>query len=287
VTSITYKGTGSEPIKTLMYDYANGDLGKITYPDDNYVTYHYYLHMLDRVQNFDSRGVEFGFDNHADNNPNRVVSVRTYDSGNGGGSNAYYWAYYAYFPNYTVASDEQGNSLQYQFNNYGNTVAIQDTEGKAAYTKWAKDRDQSAKSNQAVIDSRLQSPVGNLILNGWFSYDGNWTASAELGASGSHGYSADHHWIGSRSYRLDMTSSTGCVQAGPTQAVPVEGGATYTLSAYVKVTGISGGSGLQFVVDVSGTSIASDAVAAVGDWQRLEMTFTVPQGASSIQPWVR
>jgi hypothetical protein len=41
VTSITYKGTGSEPIKTLMYDYANGDLGKITYPDDNYVTYHY------------------------------------------------------------------------------------------------------------------------------------------------------------------------------------------------------------------------------------------------------
>lgn len=89
--------------------------------------YEYNQHMLTKAENFDGKGILFTYSSYESGTPNRIYELKGYD----GSSN--YTMDYDYGVGFTRVTDSQGNTLQYQFNDSGNTLSIQDSTGKAVY----------------------------------------------------------------------------------------------------------------------------------------------------------
>lgn len=85
-----------------------------------------------------------------------------------------------------------------------------------------------------------------------------------------------------------MTSTSGLVQVGTPVEIPVEKNTTYTISAYVKTTGMaSSGNGLCLVVDSPGRSRFSEKIKGNTNWRRIEMTFTTQSDVSQLKVFAR
>ena len=104
----------------------------------------------------------------------------------------------------------------------------------------------------------------------------------DLGAplTGSWSYTSTGY-IGSKSLAISRTSSSGTIRVDSTQAAYCPANSSYTLSAYVKTTGMSGGGlGAQLVLTSSGNVIASSApITTNTDWTRVEVTYTNTTGS--------
>ena len=141
---------------------------------------------------------------------------------------------YDYGVGFTRVTDSQGNTLQYQFNDSGNTLSIQDSTGKAVYAKYAQDKSKTAKANQMVLSSKLQTTPTNLVLNSSFEWnDGTWSGGADLGGTGTCKFVSSPSYpayLGHDSCQLVMTSTSGLVQVGTPVEIPVEKNTTYTIS---------------------------------------------------------
>ena len=94
--------------------------------------------------------------------------------------------------------------------------------------------------------------------------------------------------MGHDSCQLIMTSTSGLVQVGTPNEIPVEPNTTYTISAYVKTTGMaSSGNGLCLVVDSPGRSRYSEKIKGNTDWRRIEMTFTTQSDVTQLKVFAR
>lgn len=81
----------------------------------------------------------------------------------------------AYGHNETTLTDKLGNVQVLQFNTWGNTVSIQDGEGRAQFAQYARDTDSSGKGNQLQLASKLQNTVRNLFSDNSFEDGTTWT----------------------------------------------------------------------------------------------------------------
>ncbi len=85
-----------------------------------------------------------------------------------------------------------------------------------------------------------------------------------------------------------MTSTSGLVQVGTPAEIPVEKNTTYTISAYVKTTGMaSSGDGICLVVDSPGRSRFSEKIKGNTNWRRIEMTFTTQSDVTCLKIFAR
>ena len=162
-----------------------------------------------------------------------------------------------YAHNQTTLTDHNGNVQILQFNDLGNTVSIQDGEGRAQYAKYAKNNsDDDGKGNQLTASSKLQNTVDNLLSDSSFERSTLWTASAGTVSIVSDGY------LGSKSLSLTGGSAASA-------DLSVAAGEDCTFSAYVKTEGTDGALALY----AGESAVATQSFPACSEWTRVEVNY--------------
>ena len=153
------------------------------------------------------------------------------------------------------ASSDAGKKLTYQFNDGGNVVCVRDELGYARFTKY-----DSAIENTPSDSSRLQKAVVNLLAHpdlrsGW---------SQLTGASGdSAGPDTATLCLNMATMYLHKAAAGG--ETKYQQTVTLEGGKDYSLSAYVKTSGVTGTGAFMRIRPVSSSTGALDRHQRNGD----------------------
>lgn len=279
LSGITFLGTGSSTLATETYTYSGNELTSITSSALSSASFSYTSnHLLSQVSDANGYKLTYAYNTTSSSQPNRVVRVREYDGSTTGGTLSISYAH-----NQNTFTDHNGNQEIMQFNNFGSTVSVQDSEGMAQFYRYA-DNSTVGKASQMVVSSKLQNTVVNQIYNSSFESSSGWTTSSGNASTGSWSY-ASSGYMGSKALMIKRTANSGSFGIQPTSSYycTVEPGKTYTLSAYVKTSGMSGsGTGARLALMLSGATVAtSEAITATKDWTRLEVTYTHPATAST------
>ena len=255
LSKIDYLGSGSTPISSVNYTYSNNNLTSITDADGKSSNYTYSGHILQTAQDVDGYKLQYTY-NTPDTSfqPYRVLQVKEYSGTTEGGELNFEYAH-----NQTTLTDHNDHVQIMQFNNFGNTVSIQDDEGRAQYAQYAvNDPSETGKANQLSLSSKMQNTVNNLLQDHSFESSTLWTA-----VSGTRAISSAQKYLGSKSLALTNTAEV----ASASFSVPA--GETYTFSAYLKTSGTTA------VLKISdGTNTVSGQSVSSSDWTRSEVSYT-------------
>ena len=198
----------------------------------------------------------------------RTEKIEEFSGTTQGGELAFKYAH-----NQTTLTDVNGNVQILQFNNWGNTVSVQDNEGRAQYTKYAvNDSSDSGKANQLSLSSKLQNTVVNLLGNS--SFENGITGWKAAGSNASIEGVSGTAYLGSSALQVEHTGSD--TAGGAYLSFVAEADTTYTFSAYVKT-----GTGSAYLT-------LGDAESSVlergSDWTRVEVAYTTTSaGAVNLQ----
>ena len=277
LSSVTFKQSASAaPTSSLTYSFSGTDLVGITYPDGQSVSYTYTDHLLTRATDIDGVNVRYTY---ATEEPHRVTGISVYDGSVCGGEMTI-----SYGQNQTVFTDHNGNREIMQFNDWGNTVSIQDELGRAQFSEYASNKENdTGKTNQLLLSSKLQNTVNNIINNSGFEYIGLWSLNGSAATTGSWGYTTAESYMGSQSLYITRTENNTmyAVQTAKTNVYQFKTGDTYTFSAYVKGTNLDqNGSGIALGLTIKGIGgfvTKSSYTKLASDWTRIEFTYTFTQ----------
>ena len=290
LTNIQYKGTGSSALSTVTYSISSaGNLCTVTYADSTIITYDYSSYAMTKVSETFSGSsartlAQLTYSTQSNTLPNRLSSIKIFDESGGSATST---NTYAYGKGYTLATDMNGNVLQYQFNKYGNTVSTQDKQGRAVYAKYATDTDDSAKKNQLKHASKLQSTTNNVFKNPSFERNEFWYSAIPSDGTGTVGYTSEDHYLGEDCFKLTKTSGNLCswVYAGNGAGVVLKPNTTYTFTVYVKGVGVTDSNGIYICGTVNGVQSAVRTGTTDG-WQRFEVTVDTPSTVSTCNFYV-
>jgi len=285
LSKIAFYGNKSTEITSLTYEYTTDTcLEYIRYPDGE-CSFYSYLHntLLTDVVDIDDYYLYFtytGMSSDIPNLPNRVRTVTASDSLRPGGNITI-----TYGHNQTSIVDHNGNEEIYQFNYWGNTVSVQDGLGRAQFATYVTDDPEvnKSKANQLSLSSKLQNTVSNLARNSSFESNGYWTTNSSNASTGSWGYSTSQSYLGLQSLYITRTSNNTEYRIQPTSNsyFTIKDGETYTVSAYVKTTGMSN-TGSGAMIGIASTSEGllrqSQSIKINSDWTRLEVSYTRYEG---------
>jgi len=264
LTKIEYQGSGNTALSSTVFSYTDGNLTAVTDQDQKASTYTYTGHILTSAADIDGYKLQYTYNEPADYQPYRVLSVEEFDGTTAGGKLTM-----EYEHNQTTFTDALGNKQILQFNNRGNVTAIMDDEGHAQYAQYATDTEgASGKSNQLTKSSRLQNTVSNLIYSGNVEHGGRWYSNSNANLSVTR--STDTAYSGSQSLKM-VNSSTGNYAAMWSSHL-VQPGETFTYSGYIKTANAAGM--LALYDSATGTTYPGPDFSAGQDWQRLQTTYT-------------
>ncbi len=262
--TIEYLGTGSSEIDSVSFDtYYEGPIEITGVGGEIYAFSYYdtgYNDLLYSVRNYSGHEIRITHNDPLETwQPYRVKSVCEYDGTAQGGE-----LRFTYANNQTTITDAvNGNKEILQFNNFGNLLSVQDSEGRAVYAQYADsnslDENNPNKANQLKLSSKLQNSVGNLLTNNSFETSGSYTCSPDT-TSVSY---ADDAYMGNKSLYMNATESSE-LSLGNITVAP---GETYTFSAYAKLT-----KGDAYICLGSSQSEVFDEVRE--DWTRLQVSYT-------------
>ena len=262
LTRISYKGSGSAELSYVAFGYSGSKLTTVTDKDNKVSTYTYSGNLLKTATDIDGYTITYAFTSPVEDwQPYRVQGVAESDGSALGGSLTFSYAH-----NQTTITDYNGNTETYQFNDFGNTVSIQDDEGHAAFAQFSRtDKDDtSGKANQLKVASKLQNTVGNRMKDGSFENGTVWNywGSVSQQIVTTEAYSGSHSLLYTANEWSCLMSNT----------FPIEPGETYTFSAYVK--GVSGHIYLYLLdrITMAGASVL--VTKGSTDWARYEVTLT-------------
>ena len=283
LSKIAFLGTGTTELAAETFTYSGGNLVSIQSTLSGAATFGYTSnHLLSTATDAQGYQVRYTYNTVGANQPNRVTGVAEYHNDTAGGTLAIEYAH-----NQTVFQDHSGNKEIHQFNNFGNTVSIQDGQGNAQFYRYAGESGFKAAS-QMTLSSKMQNTVVNLVRNGSFEWEGAfWTGDSGNASTGSWGNTKEYTYLEWEALKISRTENGTAysVRATDDAACPVQPGKTYTLSAYVKTTGMTGsGSGAQLLLKrmSTGATVAqSRAITDTSDWTRLEVTYTHPADAAA------
>ena len=264
LSSLAYRGTGNLDITYITFSYSNSYLITITDTDGQTCNYRYNTNVLLRYAE-DVGGYKVNYTYHpltdADWQPYRVATVSETDGNATGGSLSIQYAH-----NQTTFTDHNGNVEIHQFNDFGNTISVQDDEGHAQYSQYARNTDDdSGKANQLKLSSKLQNTVGNVLKNSSFENGSKWSywpSTVSVSNVTTAAYMGTHSL-------LFTASEWSCLMSDP---FTIEPGATYTFSAYVK--GVSGESYMMLVNRGDMSAQQTTATSGSTDWHRAEVSYT-------------
>ena len=284
---VYYTYDGSNRLTGVRYSELGGTTPHTTY------AYESGNNMLIRARNYDGVRVNVGYEGTSLYNTSvvvggvtdqmrRVLSLETVatnssDTVTESGAKQLF-AYKNMCTEVTAVEDtasDAGKKLYYQFNDSGNVVAVRDELGYAKFTKF-----ESGIENKPSDESPLRRAVVNLLRSP--DLYANWTASATGGTATRDTATT---CMSAPSAKLVKTSGG---EAKFRQQVTLQANASYTLSAYVKTSGLTGGLGAYLrlskvsnVLDnVSSETLTGSTDAAIGNemptdgWERVRVGIT-------------
>ncbi|MGY0374216.1 polymorphic toxin type 8 domain-containing protein [Clostridium sp. JNZ J1-5] len=264
---------------SFYYDGIN--LTRITYPDGKYSTYTYDSNNnLTCATNYDNYKIQYVYYSVAPYRVRQIVETNK-DGTPGQGINVKYGY------NNTTYNDFRGKKEIYQFDNSGRSVSIRDDEGNALYYDYnTKSNTGKDLDNKLSFESKLQKSIMNYLKNHNTEIAANWTAVNDGNTNGSSTYDTAIKYLGSQS--LKTVKNDNIKRRFHKQQVTLTKGNTYTLSAYIKTDNVSndnkkGAAAFITYQDESGNTqtVYSDYVSGTNDWERQEVTFTLPANAAS------
>lgn len=253
--------------RITSYNYTGSQLTGITYPDGKSISYAYNLeNQLISATNIDGYKVQYI---HGYN------SKTIQESDINGSIGKEIISYYGY--NTTYFTDVKGRVNIYQFNNKGNTVSIRDDQGRTAYYKYS-----GASNNKLELESNLQKSMSNYILNHNAEViDKGWEFSNGTNSVGTGSYTASASYSGNQSILINKGNDK--ADSLMKQKITLVKGETYTLSAYVKTDSVTSNTGKGAALQIGYFDNAgkwnteqSSYVNGTKDWDRIDVTFTVP-----------
>ena len=275
LSRISYKGTGSEEITYVEFEYENTLLKSIKDADDETVAFEYISkNLLESATDIDGYSLNFEYSTEDEGKPSRVVSITESDISDSNVSVLGGKLTFEYARNQTTISQiGDGEVIQaqniIQFNNWGNTVSVQDGEGRAQYAQFANNdaRTGTGKGNQLTLSSKLQNTVGNVLTNGNFETETQWNV---FGSAVTQEISEQESYLGNQSLCITNSSTNG-ENGIYTSPISVSPGESYTFSAYVKT-------GSAAAVLAMGNAEAglhySETLKVNQDWTRLQVEYS-------------
>ena len=267
LSRIGYYGTGATELYYTTYTYSGSNLTGIGYKDGKQVIYGYTSNnLLSSVQDIDGYRLEYSYNTVTAGQPNRVNQLREYDGSTEGGKVDIEYAH-----NQTTFTDHAGNVQVHQFNNLGNTVAVQDNEGHAQYAKYSKNNSgDSGKSNRLMESSKLQNTVSNLLRDSSFENGTLWSTGITSGTVSI----ANEGYLGSKSLSNEAGDGMTCLS----EPITLAAGESCTFSAYVKT--IMGTSGIAFYDVSTQEQVSIQQLTGSNGWTRLEANYTNTSGSN-------
>ncbi len=271
VTKVAYLPTGTSEAYNLSLSYTSGRLTDITNLDGNSCSYTYTSNLLQTASDPHGVGLTFTYQSAS---PKRIVKVTEHDGNTLGNYIAF-----EYGNMRTEISDRQGNKKYMLFNAYGNTVSVLNDVGEASFAEYATDKSKAAEKNQLTWSSGLQGTVVDLFANGNFERDTWYTVDGE--AEVDYDYNG---YLGTYTLHIEyLQDSPSAVNFGQ---YTVPAGATYTLSAYLKMD-----SGEIYLRFVNGSTVYASSTSLTGNnssqWKRLTVSYTnTTQSAVTVTPQV-
>ena len=262
--------------RTTTYTYTGLQLTSVTDPDNKVSTYTYDGTGTDQSKllsatNFDGYKMTYTY--------STVMPYRVTKFIESNGTTLGEELNLTYGTNATFFTDTNNRKETTTFNNAGNTITIQDPDGYAQYYNY---NESGSIKNSMASESKLQKSVVNLLTNQSYETDAGWSAGFDGSSTGTTGNSTATKYIGNRSFLITKTN-TANRHYFTQQINGLIKGRTYTFSGYVKTSGISAGTNVgallsAYTQNAGGgwLETSSKFVTGTQDWQRLEVTFTIP-----------
>ncbi len=203
----------------------------------------------------------------------------------------------------------------YQFDNFGRTVSTKMKlrsgtslgAEKYDYTTGSRaDGTDIGKRNRISSSAAMGKNINNILANHSFESSGGWAdlywMNSAYTGTGSAVYSTAQKYMGAKSIAVTVsengatTNGGFCMYQDADDYVSSTSSDTYTLSGYVKTSGVKAGTGAERGGACLGVKIVdsesnvsryySEMLTGTTDtdidngWQRIHVTFTVPKGAS-------
>ncbi len=262
LTRISYLGSGNTELSYVAYAYdANNNLISVTDKDGKASSYSYIEngHLLTSAQDIDGYKLTYTYTKTEAGKPSRIATINESHNNVQGSSLTLTYAH-----NQTTFTDHNGNKQISQFNDYGNTVSMQDGLGRAQHAKFtfntpsdaaaAKEAGTtSAKSNQLAVASKMQNTVKNYLTDPSFENGAAWDGGS---------ISTAQKYMGEKSMYVASDAYIHLFNISPGESV--------TFSGYVKTTD---GSAMLCLSDNSGDHF-SPSIEANTDWTRVEINYT-------------
>ena len=270
LSRISYKGKGTNELDFVAYSYTGNQLTEITYKDNEKTTFAYNsANLITCAKDIDDYKIEYTYNSpQQPHQPYRVLSVQEKD-GDANGSRISI----AYANNQTTFTDHNNNVEIMQFNNWGNTIAAYDGEGRAQLAQYSfnargdddNNTDPTKKGNQLARSSKLQNTVANWVWD--MSFEGYSTWNCHSGASCTAVGTERYSGLSS----LQITGPGGYVS---NFAITVPAGKSATFSAYMK----AGANSTAWLTlnDTTGASITGEQLSggsSGSSWERLQVTY--------------
>ncbi len=271
LSRIDFKGTGDSSLYHVGYTYENSLLTKITYKDEKEATFTYTKkNLLLSVEDVDGYLLTFTYHTRGDGKPSRIITVAETQNGTVGSTTGFQYGYH-----WTKIQDDAENTQTSFFDQWGNTVSVQDKDGKAIVSKYTPVTEDNNTKNQLINASSEQISVNNLITDGSFESGLAWYGLNCV----SYGISEGAVYTGYKSMMFQGSDS-----AIHSVGYALQGGKTYTFSAYVK-TNTANAVHLEIVV---GNTVVetSRANMITNAWTRLQMSYDCPSDQTVVL-WVR
>ena len=263
-------------VYTITYT-AAGVIDKITDPDSGYCQYAYTSNEVPAWV-IDRTGGVFYYYLYTTAAPYRVTKVFERTNGNSFNTGTEPGMGIVYSHNTTTFTDFDGKKNTYQYNNLGQCTGIVDNDGNAIFNGYGS----TGNTNNLKSQSKVEQTIVNLILNGSFQHDADWTYANTGGGTGTGAYSTTEKQSDSRSYKISKTNTSGT--SSVYQNTTLTGGKSYTLSGYVKTTAMDSNAKAYLKVTYGAGAndfVKSDEISGVKDWERYTATFTMPATPST------
>lgn len=300
--------------KIITYETSGGCVTKITYPDGTYSSYTYNEDKtLATAKSSDGYKLSFTYTNDGSK---RVASVTEY----GGSTEGQKIEFERKKLNQTVIrtagkdavfGNDDDIKTTYQFDNFGRTVSTKmrlvggTSLGAEKYSYTGGPADNSVgigQRNRVSSSAASGKNVTNLLVNHSLENSGNWTSLYWMNSNYNNGsnsatLSGNDAYLGNKAIKLNV-GATADANGGYSmyQNVSLTKGATYTLSGYIKTSGVTLRSGatkggaclaVRFATESGTVREMSNMLNGTTDtaidsgWQRISYTFKVPSDATS------
>ena len=289
LVGIKYYDDNSE--KNIAIDYnnyvsiENNCIGKVTFPDNSIVQYHYYYYgkpyCISKAVDVSGTSMAYDFNPQA---PYRVNCIREYSTQGVIGNDMFV----SYDAGGTLFTDPVNNrKYLYTFASNGTLKSVVDVtdndgSGYGQYYEYNNGNTTATRgTGNMTFLSKTQKSTVNLFRNHSFENDAILPALQawdETTAISTAGVSTEKSNIGARSYKMTRPTGSNSTRTLIYNVVPVTAGKTYSLSAYVNTAEmISTGKGASVCVILVGIQYESEYVTeTIDEWQRISVTFTAP-----------